>query len=152
MSDRRDVDARDIGAKQSFVASPGHEFKCVSPATQAIQMWISQPMPFDRRTRGERESVSYGDRNAIWFCVRSFKKQSPVLIRQNRTRDTIGVRMKKIILATALAGLGSTAALAADLGARTYTKAPVVVAAGSGRASAFSSDRTFCCMRPVALQ
>ncbi len=35
--------------------------------------------------------------------------------------------MKKIILATVLAGIGSTAALAADLGARTYTKAPAVV-------------------------
>jgi outer membrane immunogenic protein len=32
--------------------------------------------------------------------------------------------MKKIILATVLAGVGSTAALAADLGARTYSKAP----------------------------
>jgi outer membrane immunogenic protein len=36
--------------------------------------------------------------------------------------------MKKIILATVLAGIGSTAALAADLGARTYTKAPAIVA------------------------
>src|SRR5215208_2446965 len=37
--------------------------------------------------------------------------------------------MKKIILATVLAGLSSTAALAADLGARTpYTKAPAMVA------------------------
>src|ERR1700716_1800845 len=35
--------------------------------------------------------------------------------------------MKKIILATVLAGIGSTAALAADLGARTYTKAPAMV-------------------------
>jgi outer membrane immunogenic protein len=36
--------------------------------------------------------------------------------------------VKKIILATVLAGIGSTAALAADLGARTYTKAPAIVA------------------------
>jgi outer membrane immunogenic protein len=37
--------------------------------------------------------------------------------------------MKKIILATVLAGLGSTAALAADMGARTpYTKAPTMMA------------------------
>jgi outer membrane immunogenic protein len=36
--------------------------------------------------------------------------------------------MKKIILATALAALGSTAAVAADLGERTYTKAPAVTA------------------------
>ena len=36
--------------------------------------------------------------------------------------------MKKIILATVLAGIGSTAALAADLGARTYTKAAPIVA------------------------
>src|SRR5882672_6270299 len=36
--------------------------------------------------------------------------------------------MKKIILATVLAGIGSTAALAADLGARTYTKAPAIMA------------------------
>jgi outer membrane immunogenic protein len=37
--------------------------------------------------------------------------------------------MKKIILATVLAGLGSTAALAADMGARTpYTKAPAMMA------------------------
>ena len=35
--------------------------------------------------------------------------------------------MKKIILATVLAGIGSTAALAADLGARTYSKAPAMV-------------------------
>src|ERR1700704_2177301 len=35
--------------------------------------------------------------------------------------------MKKIILATVLAGIGSTAALAADLGARPYTKAPAMV-------------------------
>jgi outer membrane immunogenic protein len=36
--------------------------------------------------------------------------------------------MKKIILATVLAGIGSTAALAADLGARApYTKAPAMV-------------------------
>jgi outer membrane immunogenic protein len=34
--------------------------------------------------------------------------------------------MKKIILATVLAGIGSTAALAADLGARTYSKAPAM--------------------------
>jgi outer membrane immunogenic protein len=39
--------------------------------------------------------------------------------------------MKKIILATVVAGLGSTAALAADLDVRTYTKAPVMVAAVS---------------------
>jgi outer membrane immunogenic protein len=37
--------------------------------------------------------------------------------------------MKKIILATVLAGIGSTAALAADLGAQTYTKAPAMMAA-----------------------
>src|SRR6266404_3256277 len=36
--------------------------------------------------------------------------------------------MKKIILATVLAGIGSTGALAADLGARTYTKAPAMMA------------------------
>jgi outer membrane immunogenic protein len=37
--------------------------------------------------------------------------------------------MKKIILATVLAGLGSTAALATDMGARTpYTKAPAMMA------------------------
>jgi outer membrane immunogenic protein len=39
--------------------------------------------------------------------------------------------MKKIILATVLAGIGSTAALAADLAARTYTKAPPTMAAVS---------------------
>ena len=39
--------------------------------------------------------------------------------------------MKKISLATVLAGIGSTAALAADLGARTYTKAPAMMAAVS---------------------
>jgi outer membrane immunogenic protein len=39
--------------------------------------------------------------------------------------------MKKIILATVLAGIGSTAALAADLGARTYTKAPAMMASVS---------------------
>jgi outer membrane immunogenic protein len=44
-------------------------------------------------------------------------------------KDIIGVHMKKIILATVLAGLCSTAALAADLGARTYTKAPAMVEA-----------------------
>ena len=40
--------------------------------------------------------------------------------------------MKKIILATVLAALGSTTALAADLGARApYAKAPAMVAAVS---------------------
>ena len=39
--------------------------------------------------------------------------------------------MKKIILAAVLAGLGSTSALAADLGARTYTKAPAMMDAVS---------------------
>jgi outer membrane immunogenic protein len=40
--------------------------------------------------------------------------------------------MKKIILATVLAGIGSTAALAADMGGRTpYTKAPAMMAAVS---------------------
>src|SRR3954453_9055161 len=40
--------------------------------------------------------------------------------------------MKKIILATLLAGLGSASALAADMGARTpYTKAPAMMAAVS---------------------
>jgi len=32
--------------------------------------------------------------------------------------------MKRIVLATALVALGSASALAADLGARSYTKAP----------------------------
>ncbi len=36
--------------------------------------------------------------------------------------------MKKIVLATVLAALGSASAFAADLGARTYMKAPAVVA------------------------
>jgi outer membrane immunogenic protein len=53
--------------------------------------------------------------------------EGPVLIHQNRSNDIIGIHMKKIILATVLAGIGSTAALAADLGARTYTKAPAMV-------------------------
>jgi outer membrane immunogenic protein len=44
-------------------------------------------------------------------------------------RDIIGVQMKKIVVATILAGLGSTTGLAADLGARTYTKAPAMVEA-----------------------
>ena len=35
--------------------------------------------------------------------------------------------MKKILLATVLAGIGSASALAADLGARAYTKAPMMV-------------------------
>src|SRR6266404_7848873 len=52
--------------------------------------------------------------------------EGPVLIHQNRSKDIIGIHMKKIILATVLAGIGSTAALAADLGARTYTKAPAM--------------------------
>jgi outer membrane immunogenic protein len=45
-----------------------------------------------------------------------------------KAKGIIGVHMKKILLATVLAGIGSTAALAADLGARTYTKAPAIVA------------------------
>jgi len=44
-------------------------------------------------------------------------------------KHTIGVHVKKIILATVIAGLSSTAAFAADLGARTYTKAPAMVEA-----------------------
>src|SRR4051794_33642702 len=48
---------------------------------------------------------------------------------QHRRRDIIGIHMKKIILATVLAGIGSTSALAADLGARApYSKAPAMVA------------------------
>jgi len=86
-------------------------------------------MSSDRTTRTARESVSYHARNAIWFCVGRLEKQSPVLIRQNRTQDIIGVHMKKIILATVLAGMGSTAALAADMGGRTpYTNAPAMMA------------------------
>jgi outer membrane immunogenic protein len=43
-------------------------------------------------------------------------------------RDIIGIQMKKIILATVLAGLSSTTTLAADLGARApYAKAPAMV-------------------------
>jgi outer membrane immunogenic protein len=57
--------------------------------------------------------------------------EGPVLIHQNRSKDIIGIHMKKIILATVLAGIGSTAALAADLGARTYTKAPAMMASVS---------------------
>jgi outer membrane immunogenic protein len=94
-------------------------------------MWISQPMPFDRRTRGERESVFYGERNAIWFASGALKSKARFSSLRTERRDTIGVQMKKIILATVLAGLGSTAALAADLGARTHTKAPEMMAAVS---------------------
>jgi outer membrane immunogenic protein len=39
--------------------------------------------------------------------------------------------MKRIVLATALVALGSASALAADLGARSYTKAPVVAPASN---------------------
>jgi outer membrane immunogenic protein len=39
--------------------------------------------------------------------------------------------MKRIVLATALVALGSASALAADLGARTYTKAPAMAAASN---------------------
>jgi outer membrane immunogenic protein len=39
--------------------------------------------------------------------------------------------MKRIVLATALVALGSASALAADLGARTYTKAPAMAAANN---------------------
>jgi outer membrane immunogenic protein len=48
---------------------------------------------------------------------------------QHRLQGTMGFQMKKIILATLLAGLGSTATLAADLGARSYSKAPATMAA-----------------------
>jgi len=47
-------------------------------------------------------------------------------------KNTMGIQMKKIILATLLAGIGSSAALAADMGARApYTKAPAMMAAVS---------------------
>jgi outer membrane immunogenic protein len=108
--------------------APRNDNVSVQPHTQS--KWVNRSeCPPIARWFGARESVSYHARNAIWFCVGRLEKQSPVLIRHNRTQNIIGVHMKKIILATLLAGIGSTAALAADMGGRTpYTKAPAMMA------------------------
>ncbi len=54
----------------------------------------------------------------------------PVFQTQAREVAEIGIwgTMKKIVLATVLAALGSASALAADLGPRAYTKAPMMAA------------------------
>src|SRR5215212_11739403 len=105
--------------------------KRVPSATQTIEITGSAQCHPIARWSAERESLFYNRRNAIWLCVGALWKQSVGLIRQSRTpQHTIGIRMKKIIVATVLAAIGSTAALAADLGARApYSKAPAMVAA-----------------------
>jgi outer membrane immunogenic protein len=51
----------------------------------------------------------------------------PVFLREARCRNHLGT-MKKIVLATVLAALGSASALAADLAPRAYSKAPMMAA------------------------
>src|SRR3954454_24058814 len=98
------------------------------------------PQPHTRGNCGERRSIirsddgrASGSRSLIPDETQSgfasgAKTSDPS--QQHRRRDIIGIHMKKIILATVLAGIGSTSALAADLGARApYSKAPAMVEA-----------------------
>src|SRR3954454_19049333 len=98
------------------------------------------PQPHTRGNCGERRSIirsddgrASGSRSLIPDETQSgfasgAKTSDPS--QQHRRKDIIGIHMKKIILATVLAALGSTSALAADLGARApYAKAPAMVEA-----------------------
>src|SRR3954451_23187192 len=100
---------------------------------------VVSPQPHTRGKCGERRNIirsddgrASGSRSLIPDETQSgfasgVKTSDPS--QQHRRRDIIGIHMKKIILATFLAGIGSTSALAADLGARApYSKAPGIVA------------------------
>jgi outer membrane immunogenic protein len=87
----------------------------------------SELIPTDRWTSAGLESALYRDRHDL-LLSRLEKSNGSGQHRQG-LQGTMGFQMKKIILATLLAGLGSTAALAADLGARSYSKAPATMAA-----------------------
>ena len=104
---------------------PASVRSCVPSATHAIQMWRSTKYPPIRRWSVERESLFCSERKRN-LGLRRARSGSSDPLQPNRRRDTIGIHMKKLILATVLAGI-ATSALAADLGARTYSKAPVMV-------------------------
>src|SRR5947209_13681257 len=91
-------------------------------------MWKSGAMPTDRRTCTGRDSGLYLRRRDLLSGRLGLK--TPNRPDQNRqAARTLGIQMKKIILATLLAGIGSTATLAADLGARApYAKGPAMMA------------------------
>jgi len=118
------------GLKPLALSAVAHSSRdgCVSPATHAIQMWISQPSPSiaGRAPSGSRSLIVNETQSS--FASGALKSKARFSSVRTERRDTIGVHMKKIILATVLAGLCSTAALAADLGARSYSKAPAMVA------------------------
>ena len=125
----KDVDARNVG-----VASPAHDDcgksiwsqSCILPATHAREMRGDRRNIIrsdDGRASGSRSLIP--DETQSGFAS-GVKTSDPS--QQHRRKDIIGIHMKKIILATVLAALGSTSALAADLGARApYAKAPAMV-------------------------
>src|SRR3954447_22262728 len=120
--------------KASFVASPGNDDWPSRHRTRVVS-----PQPHTRGKCGERRNIirsddgrASGSRSLIpdetQSGLRRARSGSSDPSQQHRRRDIIGIHMKKIILATVLAALGSTSVLAADLGARApYSKAPAMV-------------------------
>src|SRR4051794_26669190 len=104
--------------------------KRVLIATPSIEITRSAQCHPIARWSADRESLFYNGRNAIYLRRRALEAERRVLNRQpNAPRDHRD-HMKKIIVATVLATLSSTAALAADLVARApYAKAPAMMAA-----------------------
>src|SRR4051794_27113901 len=133
--------ARDVGAKQSFVASTGHTTSEGATQSSMPHEEVVSAQPHTRGKCGERRNIirsddgrASGSRSLIpdetQSGLRRARSGSSDPPQQPRRRDIIGIHMKKIILATVLAALGSTSALAADLGARApYAKAPAMVEA-----------------------
>src|SRR3954451_22107487 len=136
MSDRKDVDARDVGAKQASSPRPG-----TTTVASRYRTEVVSPQPHTRAKCGEWRDIirsddgrASGSRSLIpdetQSGLRRARSGSSDPSQQHRRNDIIGIHMKKIILATVLAGVTSTSALAADLGARApYSKAPAMVAA-----------------------
>src|SRR3954451_10248907 len=136
MSDRKDVDARDVGAKQASSPRPG-----TTTVASRYRTEVVSPQPHTRAKCGEWRDIirsddgrASGSRSLIpdetQSGLRRARSGSSDPSQQHRRKDIIGIHMKKIILATVLAALGSTSALAADLGARApYAKAPAMVEA-----------------------
>jgi hypothetical protein len=96
------------------------------PHTQSKCGYRSRcPSIAGRAASGSRSLIANETQSS--FASGALKSKARFSSVTTERKDIIGVHMKKIILATVLAGLCSTAALAADLGARTYTKAPAMV-------------------------
>src|SRR3954447_22426430 len=133
--------ARDVGAQQSFVASTGHTTSEGATQRSMPHEEVVSAQPHTRGKCGERRNIirsddgrASGSRSLIPDETQSGLRRagsgSSDPSQKHRRKDIIGIHMKKIILATVLAALGSTSALAADLGARApYAKAPAMVEA-----------------------